>query len=193
MKIELTTYQENEDGSANCHVDMDKEATHSLINFALVNMLSKAAEEGKLYTPEVDETEAEEEEDVNYFYDEEEDVEYYYVEDEGIWYCYDEDEDDWIVVDDGEEEDEEDEEEEEYEEDEEDETWVALDHEQLDLLFVKELKKCLTNSYQNNLFFQEDIDDNIHVRNACKTLLKYFMIPSEADAYLDKVAAIYEC
>ena len=207
MKIELTTYQENEDGSANCHVDMDKEATHHLINYALVSMLSKAAEEGKLYTPNT--YVAEEEEDLNYFYDEDEDVEYYYVEDEGIWYCYDEDEDDWIVVDDGEEEyeeeeedeeeeeyeeDEEDEEEEEYEEDEEDDKmWVALDPEQLDLFFVKELKKCLTNSYQNNLFFQEDIDDNIHVRNACKTLLKYFMIPSEADAYLDKVATIYEC
>ena len=174
MKIELTTYQENEDGSANCHVDMDKEATHHLINYALVSMLSKAAEEGKLYTPNT--YVAEEEEDLNYFYDEDEDV-----EDEGIWYCYDEDEDDWIVVDDGEEEEED------------DRMWVALDPEQLDLFFVKELKKCLTDSYQNNLFFQEDIDDNIHVRNACKTLLKYFMIPSEADDYLDKVAAIYEC
>jgi hypothetical protein len=188
MKIELTQYEENEDGGANCHVDLDKEAARSLINYALINMLSKAAEEGKLYTPEFNEAEAEEEEeDLNYFYDEEEDVEYYYVEDEGIWYCYDEDEDDWIVVDDGEED------EEEYEEDEDDETWVALDPDQLDLLFVRELKKCLTNSYQNNLFFQEDIDDNIHVRNACKTLLKYFMIPNEADDYIDKIATIYEC
>jgi hypothetical protein len=187
MKIELTQYQENEDGGADYHVDMDKEAARSLINYALVNMLSKAAEEGKLYTPEFNEAEAEEE-DVNYFYDEDEDVEYYYVEDEGVWYCYNEDEDDWLVVDDGEEDEEEDEE---YEED--DRMWVALDPEQLDLFFVKELKKCLTNSYHNNLFFQEDIDDNIHVRNACKTLLKYFMIPSEADEYLDKVATIYEC
>jgi hypothetical protein len=192
MKIELTQYEENEDGGANCHVDLDKEAARSLINYALINMLSKAAEEGKLYTPEFNEAEAEEEEeDLNYFYDEEEDVEYYYVEDEGIWYCYDEDEDDWFVVDDGEEDEEEDEEE--YEEDEDDETWVALDPDQLDLLFVRELKKCLTNSYQNNLFFQEDIDDNIHVRNACKTLLKYFMIPNEADDYIDKIATIYEC
>jgi len=52
MKIELTQYQENEDGSVNCHVDMDKEATHHLINYALVNMLTKAVEEGKLYTPD---------------------------------------------------------------------------------------------------------------------------------------------
>lgn len=183
MKIELTQYQENEDGGADYHVDMDKEAARSLINYALVNMLSKAAEEGKLYTPEFDEAEAEEEEaeDVDYFYDEDEDVEYYYVKHEDTWYYYNEDEDDWLVVDD-EEEDEDD-----------DRMWVALDPEQLDLLFVKELKSCLTNSYQNNFVFQEDIDSNIHVRNACKTLLNYFMIPSEADAYLDKIATTYEC
>ena len=182
MKIELTQYEENEDGSVNCHVDMDKEATHHLINYALVNMLTKAVEEGKLYTPDayVAKVEAEEE-DVNYFYDEDEEVEYYYVEDEDAWYYYDEAEDDWFVVED---------EEEEYEDG---EVWVALEAEQLDSIFVKELKRCLTNSYQNNLFFQEDIDSNIHVRNACKTLLGYYMIPSEADDYLNEIAAIYEC
>ena len=184
MKIELTQYEENEDGGANFHVDMDKEAARSLINHALINMLSKAAEEGKLYTPEFDEAE-EEAEDVDYFYDEDEDVEYYYVKHEDIWYYYNEDEDDWLVVDDGEDEEE--------EEEEDDRMWVALDPEQLDLLFVKELKSCLTNTYQNNFVFQDDIDSNIHVRNACKTLLNYFMIPSEADAYLDKIATTYEC
>lgn len=178
MRIELTQYQENEDGSANCHVDMDREATHSLINYSLIKMLSQAAEEGRLYSPEF--YDAEEEVDVNYFYDEDEDVEYYYVEEEDAWYYYDEDEDDWFVVED----------EEEYEDG---EVWVALEAEQLDSIFVKELKRCLTNSYQNNLFFQEDIDDNIRVRNACKTLLSYYMIPSEADEYLNGVAAIYEC
>jgi hypothetical protein len=66
MKIELTQYEENEDGSVNCHVDMDKEAAHHLINYALVNMLTKAVEEGKLYTPDAYVAEAEEE-DVNYF------------------------------------------------------------------------------------------------------------------------------
>jgi hypothetical protein len=180
MKIELTQYEENEDGSVNCHVDMDKEAAHHLINYALVNMLTKAVEEGKLYTPDAYVAEAEEV-DVNYFYDEDEEVEYYYVEDEGVWYYYDEDEDDWFVVED---------EEEEYEDN---KVWVALESEQLDSIFVKELKRCLTSSYQNNLFFQEDIDDNIRVRNACKTLLSYYMIPNEADDYLNGVAAIYEC
>ncbi len=72
MKIELNQYRENEDGSADFHVDMDKESTHSLINFALVTLLAKAAKEGTLYTPDAEE----EEEDVNYFYDEDEDIEY---------------------------------------------------------------------------------------------------------------------
>ena len=181
MKIELTQYQENEDGSVNCHVDMDKEATHHLINYALVNMLTKAVEEGKLYTPDtyVAEVEAEEE-DVNYFYDEDEDVEYYYVEEEDAWYYYDEDEDDWFVV------------EEDEVEDEDDTVWVALESEQLDSIFVTELKRCLVNSYQNTSTFQEDIDDNIRVRNASKALLSYYMIPSEADEYIGLIEFMYE-
>ena len=181
MKIELTQYQENEDGSVNCHVDMDKEATHHLINYALVNMLTKAVEEGKLYTPDTyaaKEEAEEEEEDANYFYDEDEDVEYYYVEDEDAWYYYDEDEDDWFIVE---------------EEESDNEVWFSLEPEQMDAFFVDELKSCLIKSYTNNLLFQEDIDNSIHVRNACKTLLNHYMIPSEADDYLDKVAATYEC
>lgn len=139
MKIELNQYRENADGSADFHVDMDKESTHSLINFALVTMLSKAAEEGKRYSPdfyEVEEQEKEEKKD--------------------------------------------------------DRVWVPLEPEQMDAIIVDELKNCLIRSYTNNLFFQEDVDNNIHVRNACKTLLNHYMIPREADDYLDKVAATYE-
>lgn len=167
MKIELTQYEENEDGSVNCHVDMDKESTHHLINYALVNMLTKAVEEGKLYTPDayVAKVEAEEE-DVNYFYDEDEEVEYYYVEDEDAWYYYDEAEDDWFVV-------------------EEDEI-------ELDSIFVTELKRCLINTYHNTSTFQEDIDDNLRVRNASKVLLSYYMIPSEADEYIGLTEFMYE-
>jgi hypothetical protein len=179
MKIELTQYQENEDGSANCHVDMDREATHSLINYSLIKMLSQAAEEGRLYSPEF--YDAEEEVDVNYFYDEDEDVEYYYVEEEDAWYCYDEDEDDWFVVED------------EEEEEADGKVWLSLEAEQMDAIIEDELKRCLINTYNNNLFHKEDIDSNIHVRNACKTLLGYYMIPSEADDYLNGVAAVYEC
>jgi len=177
MKIELSQYRENEDGSADFHVDMDKESTHSLINFALVTLLAKAAKEGTLYTPD-----AEEEEDVNYFYDEDEDIEYYYVEDDDAWYYYDEDEDDWFIVE---------------EEEENGTVWLTLEEEEEELedaFFVDELKSCLINTYNNPyLIHQEDIDNSIHVRNACKTLLRHYMIPSEADDYLDKVAATYEC
>jgi len=160
MKIELSQYRENEDGSADFHVDMDKEA----------------AKEGTLYTPD-----AEEEEDVNYFYDEDEDIEYYYVEDDDAWYYYDEDEDDWFIVE---------------EEEENGTVWLTLEEEEEleDAFFVDELKSCLINTYNNPyLIHQEDIDNSIHVRNACKTLLRHYMIPSEADDYLDKVAATYEC
>lgn len=170
MKIELTQYQENEDGSANCHVDMDREATHSLINYSLIKMLSQASEEGRLYSPEF--YDAEEEVDENYYYDEDEDVEYYYVEEEDAWYYYDEDEDDWFIVEDEEEE----------------------EAEQMDTILVDELKNCLENTYHNSyLIFPEDIDHNIHVRNACKTLLGHYMISSDADAYLNEIAATYEC
>jgi len=139
MKIELNQYRENEDGSADFHVDMDKESTHSLINFALVTLLAKAAKEGTLYSPD--------------FYEAEE---------------------------------------QEKEEKKDDRVWVPLEPEQMDAIIVDELKNCLIRSYTNNLFFQEDVDNNIHVRNACKTLLNHYMIPSEADDYLDKVAATYE-
>ena len=138
MKIELTQYQENEDGSVNCHVDMDKQAAHHLINYALVNMLTTAAKEGKLYTPELPEAVEEIEEEDNT-------------------------------------------------------TWVELEPEQIDSILVAELKRCLINTYHNTSTFQEDIDNNTCVRIACKELLSYYMIPSEADAYIDKVEAIYEC
>jgi len=139
MKIVLNQYRENEDGSADFHVDMDKESTHSLINFALVTMLSKAVEEGKLYSPD--------------FYEAEE---------------------------------------QEKEEKKDDRVWVPLEPEQMDAIIVDELKNCLIRSYTNNLFFQEDVDNNIHVRNACKTLLNHYMIPSEADEYIGLIESVYE-
>ena len=182
MKIELTQYQENEDGSANCHVDMDREATHSLINYSLIKMLSQAAEEGRLYSPEF--YDAEEEVDENYYYDADEEVEYYYVEEEDAWYYYDEDEDDWFIVEDEEEE----------EEEADGKVWMSLEAEQMDAILVDELKNCLVNTYNTSyLLFPDDIDHYIRVRNACKTLLGHYMISSDADAYLNEIAATYEC
>jgi hypothetical protein len=54
------------------------------------------------------------------------------------------------------------------------------------------LKRCLVNGYQNTSTFQEDIDDNIRVRNASKALLSYYMIPSEADEYIGLIEFMYE-
>jgi len=70
--------------------------------------------------------------------------------------------------------------------------WVALESEQIDSIFVKELKKCLINTYHNTSSLQEDIDDNIRVRNASKVLLSYYMIPSEADEYIGLTEFMYE-
>jgi len=180
MKIELNQYQENADGSADFHVDMDKEAVHCLINYALLGMLTKAVETGSLYSPEFNSSEEEEAEDENYYYDEDEDVEYYFVEEEDAWYYYDEEADDWFVV-----------------EEEADQSaykkWVSLESEQVDALFVDELKACFVNTYFNTSTHEDDIEMTNNVRMACKELLKYYMIPHEAEDYLAKIEDLYEC
>jgi hypothetical protein len=184
MKIELTQYQENPDGSADFHVDMDKEAAHSLLNYGLLKMLTEAVEQGHLYSPEFKE---EEEVDPNYYYDEEEGVEWYYVEEEDAWYYYDEETEEWCI--------------------DEDETyaytdsdvaddnkkWVSLEPEQMDSLFVDELKSCFVNTYCNTSTHEDDIEMTNNVRKACKELLRYYMIPHEAEVYLAQIEAIYEC
>lgn len=183
MKIELNQYQENPDGSADFHVDMDKEAVHCLLNYALLDMLTKAIETGSLYSPEFNSSE-EEAVDENYYYDEDEDVEYYFVEEEDAWYYYDEEADDWFVV---EEEEEEEADQSAYKK------WVSLEPEQMDALFVDELKACFVNTYFNTSTHEDDIEMTNNVRKACKELLKYYMIPHEAEDYLAKIEAMYEC
>jgi hypothetical protein len=183
MKIELNMYQENADGSADFHVDMDKEAVHCLLNYALLDMLTKAIETGSLYSPEFNGSEEEEEEavDENYYYDEDEDVEYYFVEEEDAWYYYDEEADDWFVV-----EEEEEAEQSAYKK------WVSLEPEQMDALLVDELKACLVNTYFNTSTHEDDIEMTNNVRKACKELLKYYMISREAEDYLAKIEAMHE-
>jgi hypothetical protein len=51
MKIELENYRENEDGSADFHVDMDEEAKEFLLRYALVACIKDAIEAGKKATP----------------------------------------------------------------------------------------------------------------------------------------------
>lgn len=87
------------------------------------------------------------------------------------------------------------EEEEEAEEEEEKDVvqYVALECEQIDAIMIKELQNCLVNTYKNSFLFSEDVDNNIHIRNACKTLLGFYMIPSEAKSFLNRIALTYEC
>lgn len=49
MKFTVEEFSENEDGSANLVVDLDKEAKEYLMNYALVRMLKDAIAEGSLY------------------------------------------------------------------------------------------------------------------------------------------------
>lgn len=51
MKIELENYRENEDGSADFNVNMDKEAKEFLLRYALVACITDAIEAGKAATP----------------------------------------------------------------------------------------------------------------------------------------------
>jgi len=176
MKIELTQYQENPDGSADFHVDMDKEAAHSLLNYGLLKMLTEAVEQGHLYSPEF--KEEEEEVDPNYYYDGEEDVEWYYVEEEDAWYYYDEETEEWCIDEDVADDN---------------KKWVSLEPEQMDSLFVDELKSCFVNTYCNTSTHEDDIEMTNNVRKACKELLRYYMIPHEAEVYLAQIEAIYEC
>ena len=63
----------------------------------------------------------------------------------------------------------------------------------MDSLFVDELKSCFVNTYCNTSTHEDDIEMTNNVRKACKELLRYYMIPHEAEVYLAQIEAIYEC
>lgn len=51
MKFEIQMYKENEDGSADCSVNLDEEAKEFLIRYAIVACIKEGIENGKLLTP----------------------------------------------------------------------------------------------------------------------------------------------
>lgn len=51
MKIELEMYKENEDGSADFHVNLNQEAIEFLIRKALLDCIKEGIEMGKTATP----------------------------------------------------------------------------------------------------------------------------------------------
>jgi hypothetical protein len=51
MKIELSEFVENEDGSANCVLEVDEAAKLYLVNVGFISMLEKAIKEYKLENP----------------------------------------------------------------------------------------------------------------------------------------------
>jgi hypothetical protein len=53
MKIEVTQFNENEDGSADCSFEADKEGKEALLRYGLMALLKEAIAQGnKLAIPE---------------------------------------------------------------------------------------------------------------------------------------------
>ena len=118
--ITLNMYEENEDGSANCVINMDKQDVEHLINFAVVKLLEKGIKEGEELTPTT-----------------------HNVNDE-------------------------------------------------DAIVISSLKRQLVNSYTPISQHTEDEEVRFRIRQCCKDLLRYYMIPSEAESYIKQIESIHE-
>jgi len=127
MNIEFKVVKENEDGSADCTLDMDKDAVQVLINYGFVTMLSKSIEEGKLYTPA-------------------------YLDKEKK-----------------------------------DNKLVPMNEDQINDIVVDSLKDTFEMQFKSLSDHKDDIVFQHKVKEACKVLLGYYMIPSEAEQYIDSV------
>jgi hypothetical protein len=127
MNIDFKVVKENEDGSADCTIDMDKDAMQVLINFGFVTMLSKSIEEGKLYTPEYANKEKK------------------------------------------------------------DTKLVSMNDDQLNDIVVESLKETFETQFKSFSSHKDDIVFQHQVKEACKVLLSYYMIPSEAAGYIEDV------
>ena len=127
MKIDFQVVKENEDGSADCTIDMDKDAMQVLINFGFVTMLSKSIEEGKLYTPEYADKEKK------------------------------------------------------------DNKLVPMNEDQINDIVIDSLKDTFEMQFKSLSDHRDDIVFQHKVKEACKVLLSYYMIPSEAAGYIEDV------
>ena len=127
MNIDFKVVKENEDGSADCTLDMDKDAMQVLINFGFVTMLSKSIEEGKLYTPE---------------------------------YANKEKKDNKLV---------------------------PMNDDQINDIVIDSLKDTFETQFKSLSSHKDDIVFQHQVKEACKVLLSYYMIPSEAAGYIEDV------
>lgn len=127
MKIDFQVVKENEDGSADCTLDMDKDAVQVLINYGFVTMLSKSIEEGKLYTPA-------------------------YLDKEKK-----------------------------------DNKLVPMNEDQVNDIVIDSLKDTFEMQFKSFSEHKDDIIFQHKVKEACKVLLGYYMIPSEAEQYIDSV------
>ena len=127
MNIDFKVVKENEDGSADCILDMDKDAVQVLINYGFVTMLSKSIEEGKLYTPA-------------------------YLDKEKK-----------------------------------DNKLVPMNEDQINDIVVDSLKDTFEMQFKSLSDHRDDIVFQHQVKEACKVLLGYYMVPSEAAGYIEDV------
>lgn len=51
VMIQLTEFVDNPDGSADCNLRLNAKGVMYLLNFAVVEMLKRAIEQGKVFTP----------------------------------------------------------------------------------------------------------------------------------------------
>lgn len=51
VMIQLTEFTDNPDGSADCNLRVNSAAMKYLLNFAVIEMLKRAIDQGKVYTP----------------------------------------------------------------------------------------------------------------------------------------------
>lgn len=51
IMIQLTEFVDNPDGSADCHLRVNSQGVKFMLNFALIEMLKRAIEQGKVHTP----------------------------------------------------------------------------------------------------------------------------------------------
>lgn len=152
MQLEVNVVKENEDGSADCEVNLDEEAKIYLVNFGLVEMLKRAIDEGKKYTPEklIQELQEEKEKENK------------------------EDRKEWEQL------------ELSFDTKDKNAIYIKADPEAIDEFVATSLREAYINTYMK-MWHPDDTVYNIKLRKHLRTILRHYMIGSEADAFIERV------
>ena len=159
MQLEVNVIKENEDGSADCEVNLDEEAKIYLVNFGLVEMLKRAVDEGKKYTPEKLIQELQELQEENEEENEEENKE---------------DRKEWEQL------------ELSFDNKDKNAIYIKADPEAIDEFVATSLREAYIATYMK-MWHPEDTVYNIKLRKHLRTILRHYMIGSEADDFIERV------